>query len=173
MSVIWVTPPNSINAVRHDYVKLIQSSRNSPEKRVEIYELHNHFHTYTHQPSVTSPLLFFSLPLSFPNSLEVLSYLMRLVPPTACAAVFLQLRTTQRDRPHDEKLRERERKFHSHESVISVWWENLTPDQISCPICCFRPIDGAISELRSRLCADFLWTLKEIWCENNFISGTS
>lgn len=38
---------------------------------------------------------------------------MRLVPPTACAAVFLQPRATQRDRPHDEKLKERERERES------------------------------------------------------------
>ncbi len=92
MSVIWVLPPLSVqtgNTVWHDYIKLTQSSRNSLEKRVEIYELHNHLHTHTHRPSVTSPLLFFSLPLSFLNSLEVFSYLMRLVPPTACVAAFL------------------------------------------------------------------------------------
>lgn len=95
MSIIRHPRLQTGNKVRHDYVKLTQSSRNSPEKRVEIYELHNHLHTHTHQPSVTSPLLFFSLPLSFLNSLEVLSYLMRLVPPTACAAAESN---TKRDR---------------------------------------------------------------------------
>lgn len=60
MSVIWVPPPLSVqtgNTVWHDYIKLTQSSRNSLEKRVEIYELHNHLHTHTPTFSnLSSPL---------------------------------------------------------------------------------------------------------------------
>ncbi len=157
MSVIWVPPPLSVqtgNTVWHDYIKLTQSSHNSPEKRVEIYELHNLLHTYTPTfINLSSPLF---LTPSFFSQFIGSSFIFNEIISTHCLCCSVPVaerntkRWTEKHRPHDE--RERERMFHSHESVISVWWANLTPDQISCPVCCFSPIDGAISELRSCMC---------------------